>query len=156
MRGSLVNSGVFKVLSKPAHLARERVCCPFCRDTLSSGTATCTDCATRYHSECALELPSCAVLGCEGALRASQDSIGTPAISIGSPASSSRSPANFSGLGIGLLLGGVVLGLIPFWDVFVGFFRSGDVGILACLACVSMGLFGCFVRESSDEEPHTR
>jgi hypothetical protein len=46
-------------------------CCPFCRDSLGeTGTKTCPGCQTRYHSACALELPSCAILGCEAVIGA--------------------------------------------------------------------------------------
>lgn len=46
---------------------RAEVLCPFCRDALGLGLqASCAGCMTRYHSDCALELGSCATLGCAG------------------------------------------------------------------------------------------
>lgn len=48
----------------------EEICCPYCRDSLGAETKSCPGCETRYHSACALELPSCAVLGCEAVIGA--------------------------------------------------------------------------------------
>lgn len=44
---------------------KQGVWCPFCRDSLGESGTSCSGCGTGYHPACALELPSCAILGCE-------------------------------------------------------------------------------------------